>query len=92
MVTIQEGDVEKGRAALQTVLERWPNTIGAEKAKANIAALASYKPVEFSSEPVEEEKPPAATTVAPAVAPQKAKTEGIDKTEIPRTQGPRPRP
>jgi hypothetical protein len=92
MTTIQEGDVEKGRAALQTVLERWPNTIGAEKAKANIAALASYKPVEFSSEPVEEEKPPAAATGAPGIAPQKPKTEGIDKTDIPRTQGPKPRP
>jgi hypothetical protein len=92
MVTIQEGDVEKGREALKMVVERWPDSIGAVRAKANITALASYKPVEFSNDSVEEEKPPAAAIEGVPMVPQKPKTQGIDKTEVPRTQGPRPRP
>jgi TolA-binding protein len=62
LVTVQEGDVEKGRAALHEVIATWPLSIGAEKAKANFDALAGYKPVEFTNEPVEppeEQKPEA---------------------------------
>jgi hypothetical protein len=61
LVTLQEGDLDKGRAALQEVMTKWPNSVAAAKAKANLEPLAGYKPVEFSKEPLEE----------PAAAPNK---------------------
>ncbi|MBM4019521.1 MAG: hypothetical protein FJ288_14585 [Planctomycetes bacterium] len=60
LVTVQEGDLDKGRAALQEVITKWPQSLGAEKARASLEALAGYKPVVFSSEPLEEPKPPEA--------------------------------
>ena len=62
LVTIQEGDVEKGRAALREVTTMWPGSAGAEKAKVHFDVLAGYKPVEFTNEPLEppeEQKPEA---------------------------------
>ena len=80
MVMIQEGDLDKGLAALKEVTEKWPQELGAQKAKANLEALAGYKPVEFSNEPLEEPKPPAEAKppevkpaeAAPAEAPKPA--------------------
>lgn len=68
LVTIQRGDLKKGREALQEVVSKWPQSIGAEKARAHIEALAGYEPVVFSDEPLEEPKPPDAegsTTAEP---------------------------
>jgi len=62
LVTIQEGDVEKGRAALREVTTMWPGSAGAEKARVHFDALTGYKPVEFTNEPLEppeEQKPEA---------------------------------
>ena len=76
---IQEGDLDKGLAALKEVTEKWPQELGAQKAKANLEALAGYKPVEFSNEPLEEPKPPETkpaevkpVETAPAEAPKPA--------------------
>ena len=80
LAMIQEGDLDKGLAALKEVTEKWPQELGAQKAKANLEALAGYKPVEFSNEPLEEPKPPAEAKppevkpaeAAPAEAPKPA--------------------
>jgi len=53
LVTIQEGDVEKGRAALREVTTMWPGSAGAEKARVHFDSLTGYKPVEFTNEPLE---------------------------------------
>jgi hypothetical protein len=77
LVTIQEGDLDKGRAALAEIVSKWPGSLGAQKAKANLEALANYKPIEFSDEPLEEPKPPEAKpaeATAPAAAPAPAET------------------
>jgi hypothetical protein len=66
LVTIQEGDLDKGLAALKEVVEKDPQSLGAQKAKANLEALAGYKPIEFSDEPIEEPKPPAEPAPADA--------------------------
>jgi len=62
LVTIQEGDLDKGLVALKEVTDKWPGSLGAQRAKANMEALAGYKPIEFSTEPLEEPKPPEAKT------------------------------
>ncbi|HUU93887.1 MAG TPA: hypothetical protein VM238_22060 [Phycisphaerae bacterium] len=59
LVTIQEGDLKKGREALQEVVSKWPQSIAAEKARSHIEALAGYMPLVFSNEPLEEPKAPA---------------------------------
>jgi hypothetical protein len=72
LVMIQEGDLDKGLAALKEIADKWAGSLGAQKAKANIEALAGYKPVEFSDEPLEEPKPPEAKpaeTPAPGAKP-----------------------
>ncbi len=58
LVTVQEGDLDKGRAGLQEVVSTWPQSVGAEKARSHIEALAGYKPLVFSNEPLEEPKTP----------------------------------
>jgi hypothetical protein len=58
LVAIQEGDLDKGLAALKEVTEKWPESLGAVKARATLESLAGYKPIEFSNEPLEEPKPP----------------------------------
>ncbi|MBE3069351.1 MAG: hypothetical protein IMZ66_03855 [Planctomycetes bacterium] len=59
LVIVQQGDLDKGRAALQEVVTNWPQSLAAAKARAHVEALASYKPVAFSAEPLEA-PPPAA--------------------------------
>jgi hypothetical protein len=56
LVSVQQGDVEKGVAALNEVVAKWPQSIAADKARAHIEELAAYKPLKFSDEPLEEEK------------------------------------
>lgn len=58
LVTVQEGDLEKGREGLREVVSKWPQSIAAEKARAHIEALAGYKPLVFSNEPLEEPTEP----------------------------------
>lgn len=58
LATVQQGDVEKGVAALNEVVTKWPQSIAADKARAHIEELAAYKPLKFSDEPLEEEKKP----------------------------------
>ena len=91
LVTLQRGDLDAGRKALEKVAETWPQSLAAAKAKTHLDALAGYKPVAFSDEPVE---PPAApesapegaedvgaageTDAAPAAAPAEAPAEQAD--------------
>jgi len=60
LVTVQEGDLKKGQERLQEVVSKWPQSIAAEKARSHIEALAGYKPLVFSNEPLEEPKEPEA--------------------------------
>ena len=79
LVIVQQGDLDKGRAALQEVITKWPHSLAAAKARAHVEALANYTPVAFSAEPLEGPKPAAgdkaaaspdaATGEAPAAAP-----------------------
>lgn len=88
LAMIQEGDLDKGLAALKEVTEKWPQTLGAQKAKANLESLAGYKPVEFSNEPLEEPKPPEekpAETKAPdAKAPETPNPAETKSVETPK--------
>jgi len=62
LVAIQEGDLETGQKALETVRQKWPESIAAAKAKVHLDALADWEPVAFSNEPLQAEEntaPPA---------------------------------
>ncbi len=72
LMVVQEGDIAKGRAALQEVITKWPNSTAAEKARAHVQALAGYVPTPFSDEPLEEPKPPAEGEGAKKAEPDKA--------------------
>jgi hypothetical protein len=76
MVTIQEGDLEKGRAALQEIVKANPSSVAAAKAQVNLAMLADYKAVQFSAEPPDESSASGANpfSVRPVVAPKAAPT------------------
>jgi len=52
LLAIQEGDLEKGKTALQEVVAKWPQSVAAAQARVHLEALAGYQPVEFSNEPV----------------------------------------
>lgn len=71
LLTVHEGDIAKGRAALQEVITKWPNSTAAEKARAHVEALAGYVPTPFSDEPLEEPKPPAEGEGATKAEPDK---------------------
>ncbi len=53
LITIQEGDLDAGRTMLREVAETWPDSAAAAGARAHLEALADYKPVAFSSEPLD---------------------------------------
>jgi hypothetical protein len=76
MVTIQEGDMEKGRAALQEIVKANPQSVAAAKAQANLAMLADYKVVQFSAEPPDESPAMGANpfSVRPVEAPKATPT------------------
>ena len=90
LIVIQEGDVDKGLLALKEVAEKWPQSLGAQKARANIEALANYKPIEFSNEPLEEPKPPEAKP-AETPAPE-AKSPAATPPEAKPAETPKPAP
>jgi hypothetical protein len=95
MVTLQEGDLEKGtpaqkeanlekgRAALKEVIEKYPNSLAAAKASANLDMLAGYKPYELSNEPADEPK-------VKAEAVPETKTETKAETKAPDAVTPAP--
>jgi hypothetical protein len=84
LVTVQEGDVAKGREALEAVVKAHPLSIAAAKAQAHVEALAGYKPVEFSTEPLEAPKPPADAPAPPAApAAETPKTPEAEKPAAP---------
>ena len=91
LVTIQEGDLDKGLAALKEVTEKWPGSLGAQKAKANLEALAGYKPIEFSNEPLEEPKPPEEKP-AETKAPEPKAPEAPKPAEAKPAEAPKPAP
>ena len=64
LVTIQEGDLDKGKASLQEVVQKWPQSVAADQARAHVAALSGYKPMSFSNEPIEEPAKPEAKSAA----------------------------
>ncbi|MEA3367361.1 MAG: hypothetical protein U9R68_04520, partial [Planctomycetota bacterium] len=61
LVTLQRGDLDEGRKALEQVTERWPQSVAAARAKSHLEALAGYEPVAFSDEPLEEPPAPGET-------------------------------
>jgi hypothetical protein len=79
LVAIQEGEMEKGRAALEEVVKQWPDSLGAAKAKVQLEALAAYRPVEFSSDPLDEPKPKTEAKKEPA---PEAKAGEAPKVEV----------
>ena len=79
LIDVQEGAVDKGQAELQEVATKYPDSLASARAKVHLEALAGYKPVQFSNEPLEEKKEPAAkpgepkegeTKAGPAKAPE----------------------
>jgi hypothetical protein len=56
LTTLQEGNLDAGRRELQEVITTCPDSAAAAKAKANLGALADYKPIEFTSEPADNPK------------------------------------
>jgi hypothetical protein len=58
LVTLQRGDLDAGRKALEDVAEAYPQSVAAAKAKLHLDALAGYEPVAFSDEPLQTPPPP----------------------------------
>jgi len=85
LVTVQQGDLKQGRAALQQVVSQWPQSIAAEKARSHIEALAGYEPLVFSNEPLEEPEEPGKGE------PEKAETEKAEHEQGARAK-PEPKP
>jgi hypothetical protein len=86
LIDIQEGGIDKGTAELQEVVAKWPDSLASAMAKTHLEALAGYKPVPFSNEPLEETKEPAAKSGEPK--------EGQIKTppaKAPEMTGPEPK-
>jgi len=81
LVTLQRGDVEAGRKALERVAEQWPNSVAAARAKVHLEELAGYEPVAFSDEPLEE--PP-----APEEAPPASAEEAVPSPPVPPAESP----
>ena len=57
LVLVQEGGLEKGRAALEEVAKTWPDTAAAVVAGLHLDGLKGYRPVTFSAEPLESDEP-----------------------------------
>lgn len=92
LVTIQRGDLKKGREALQEVVSKWPQSIGAEKARAHIEALAGYEPIVFSDEPLEEPKPPDAEEPTEAEPKEGDDAKPADAQPVPDAKPPDAKP
>jgi len=94
LVAVQEGDLAQGTAMLDGIGRTWPDSPAAAKARIHLQALAGYKPVPFSNEPLEGPKPletpegpGAAGSESPGAETPKAETP---KTESPKTETPEP--
>jgi len=81
LVTLQRGDLDAGRKALEQVAQKWPRSVAAVRAKAHLEALAGYEPVAFSDEPLEE--PPAADETPPASAEEGGAAPAAQPAETP---------
>jgi hypothetical protein len=92
LATVQQGDLAQGRTALEKVIADWPDSVAAEKARVHLEALADYKPMAFSNEPLEPpgkteagEKTEAGQDEPPAKAAQKPAADA-SKDQPPPTQ------
>ena len=56
LVAVEEGDINKGKAALEEVAKKWPDSEAAVLARLHLDRLKNYQPIEFSDEPLESEK------------------------------------
>ena len=92
LVTVQEGNVEKGTAALQEVVQKWPQSIAAAQAKSHLEMLSGYKPVVFSNEPLEKEKPEAKTAEAPKGPEAKPESKPPESPKAPQGEPAAPAP
>ena len=71
LVTLQRGDLDEGRKALEQVTDEWPQSVAAARAKAHLEVLAEEAPPESGEEVV-----PAAPAVgSPAEAPAEVPAE-----------------
>jgi len=102
LVTLNRGQLDDGQSALKAVMDAYPQSIAAARAKAHVEALADYEPIVFSDEPLEEppapqdvpsgaaeapaDTPPAATDAAPAPPAAPAETPA-DPPTAPATDG-----
>jgi len=88
LVTVQEGDLDKGRAALEEVAKKWPDSDAVVVARLHLDRLKGYKPVEFSPEPLESEKKDEPKGEPPAA--EKTGPEGAGKAEAAPAAAPPP--
>lgn len=89
LVAVQEGDLAQGTAMLDGIGRTWPDSPAAAKARIHLQALAGYKPVPFSSEPLEAPTLPATPEGPGAAGPESPKTE-TPETEKPEPSEPKP--
>ncbi len=87
LVAVQEGDLAQGTAMLDGIGRTWPDSPAAAKARIHLQALAGYKPVAFSNEPLEAPTPLETPEGPGAAGPESPKTE-TPKTESPKTETP----
>jgi hypothetical protein len=90
LVTLQRGKVAEGRKALEQVTEQWPQSVGAARAKAHLGALAGYKPMEFSDEPLEEPSAPDEPGAEAAEKPASEPPAGQESPAAPAEEKPAP--
>ncbi|MFO8015296.1 MAG: hypothetical protein R6X20_18595 [Phycisphaerae bacterium] len=80
LVTLQRGDLDAGRKALEEVAEQYPQSVAAAKAKLHLDALAGYEPIAFSEEPVQA---PTAPEEVPETLPEGAEEPAAAPDEVP---------
>lgn len=83
MVSLQRGDLDAGRKALESVVTSWPQSVAAAKAKVHLDALAGYEPVAFSDEPMGLEAPGEEPVPAPVGEAGETPTEAVPAGEAP---------
>jgi len=86
LVVLQRGDLDQGRTLLKEVVEKWPDSVAAARAKVHLGLLADYSPVAFSNEPLEPTPP---ETGDPAETPKtETPASEASKTKAPKTEPP----
>ncbi len=78
LVMLQRGDLDAGRKALESVVESWPQSVAAAKAKVHLDAVAGYEPVAFSDEPMGLEGPGEEQAAPPPEAPDEPADGGTE--------------